>query len=194
MIAGLRGKLEALGNDWGIIDVGGVSFRVNMPASTITALGMVGKEVKIFTHLHLREDNVALYGFASEEELTLFQTLISVSGIGPRIGLSMLSAMEVEPLIGAIATGNTDLLTEIPGIGKKTAARIILELKDKLGAGWIPTPATKAAQENADVISALTSLGYSVSEATRSVAGIPSSSKLSTEEKIKMALQYFGTK
>lgn len=194
MIAGLKGKLEALSSDWGIVDVGGVSFRVYMPTSTISALGRVGIQVRLHTHLHLREDNVALYGFASEEELALFQILITVSGVGPRLALAMLSAMNVDQLSMAIATGNTDLLTDIPGIGKKTANRIILELKDKIGAGWVASTAAQVVQDNADVISALTSLGYSVSEATRAVTALPSSSKLKTEEKIKLALQYFGGK
>ncbi len=94
----------------------------------------------------------------------------------------------------AIATGNNDLLTTIPGVGKKTASRLILELKDKIGAGWVISPTTQVAQENADVLSALTSLGYSAAEATRAVSSLPSSSKLSLEEKIKLALQSFGSK
>ena len=94
----------------------------------------------------------------------------------------------------AIATGSTDLLTVVPGIGKKVANRLILELKEKIGAGWITTPAAELAQENAEVIAALTSLGYSVTEATKAVASLPPSSELSLEEKIKLALQYFGSK
>ena len=194
MIAGLRGKLESLGSDWAIINVGGIAFQVHMPTSTLSTLGAIGEEVHLHTHLHLREDNAALYGFASADELGLFQTLIGVSGLGPKLALAMLSAMSVEKLTMAIATGSTDLLGIVPGIGKKTANRIILELKDKIGAGWITTPATQLAEENADVVAALTGLGYSVSEANRAVATLPPSSDLSIEEKIKLALQYFGSK
>jgi len=194
MIAGLRGKLESLGSDWAIINVGGIAFQVHMPTSTLSTLGAIGEEVHLHTHLHLREDNAALYGFASADELGLFQTLIGVSGLGPKLALAMLSAMSVEKLTMAIATGSTDLLGIVPGIGKKTANRIILELKDKIGAGWITTPATQLAEENADVVAALTGLGYSVSEANRAVATLSPSSDLSVEEKIKLALQYFGSK
>ncbi len=192
MIAGLHGKLESLGSDWAIINVNGVSFQVYMPTSTLSTLSTVGEEVKLHTHLHLREDNATLYGFTSADELKLFQTLIGVSGLGPRLALAMLSAMSVDQLTMAIATGSIDLLTEVPGIGKKMANRLILELKEKIGAGWITTPAAQLAQENADVVAALTSLGYSVAEATRAVATLPPSSDLSLEEKIKQALQYFA--
>ena len=194
MISSLHGKLETLGSDWAIINVGGIGFQVYMPTSTLTTLGATGEEVKLYTHLHLREDNVTLYGFASADELALFETLIGVSGLGPRLALAMLSAMSVEQLTMAIATGNTDLLTVIPGIGKKVANRIVLELKEKIGAGWITTPTTQLAQENTDVLAALTSLGYSAAEATKAVATLPASSELSLEEKIKLALGYFGGK
>ena len=194
MIASLQGKLESLGSDWAVINVGGIGFQVYMPTSTLSTLGTVGEEVKLHTHLHLREDNATIYGFASTEELGLFQTLIGVSGLGPKLALAMLSALSVEQLAMAIATGSTDLLTMVPGIGKKMAARLILELKEKIGAAWIAAPATQLAQENADVLTALTSLGYSVAEATRAVATLPPDQNLSLEEKIKLALQYFGGK
>ncbi len=194
MIASLQGKLESLGGDWAIINVNGIGFQVYMPTSTLSTLGAIGKEIRLHTHLHLREDNVALYGFASNEELVLFQTLTSVSGIGPKLALAMLSAMTVEQLTMAIATGSVDLLKTIPGIGKKTADRIILELKEKIGAGWITTPAAQIAQENGDVLAVLTSLGYSVAEATRAVATLPQDKGLSLEEKVKLALAYFAGK
>jgi len=194
MIASLHGKLESLDSDGAIINVGGIGFQVYMPTSTLSTLGKIGEEVKLHTYLHLREDNAALYGFASTDELGLFQTLISVSGLGPKLALAMLSAMNIERLTMAIATSSADLLTEVPGIGKKMAHRLILELKDKLGAGWITTPAAQIAEENAEVLAALTSLGYSVSEASRAVATLPPSSDLSLEEKIKLALQYFTAK
>jgi len=194
MIAGLHGKVESVGSDWAIIDVGGIGFQVYMPTSTLSTLGAIGEEVKLYTHLHLREDNATLYGFALTDELGLFQNLINVSGLGPKLALAMLSAMNVERLTMAIATGSTDLLTVIPGIGKKMAERLVLELKEKIGAGWITTPAAQLAQENTDVLATLTSLGYSVAEANRAVATLPPSSDLSLEERVKQALQYFTTK
>ncbi len=191
MIASLKGKLELLGSEWAVINVGGIGFQVYMPTSTLSTLGGIGKEVSLYTHLYLREDNATLYGFASTEELGLFQILLSVSGLGPKLALAMLSAMSVEKLTMAIATGNAALLTEIPGIGKKVASRLILELKDKIAAGGTGTPVVELARENTEVVAALTSLGYSVSEASRAVATLPSS-ELPLEEKIKLALQYFG--
>jgi Holliday junction DNA helicase RuvA len=194
VIASLHGTLEAIGGDGAVINVGGVGFQVYMPTSTLSALGKVGGEVRLYTHLHLREDNIALYGFGSADELNLFQALIGVSGLGPKLALAMLSAMDVEKLTMAIVTGSIDLLTVIPGIGKKMASRLILELREKIGAGFISTPAAQLAQENADVIAALVSLGYSVGEANRAVATLPPATELSLEEKIKQALGYFGGK
>jgi len=158
----------------------------------MSTLGAVGEEVKLHTHLHLKEDGATLYGFGSADELRLFQTLISVSGLGPKLALAMLSAMNVDQLAMAIATGSTDLLTTVPGIGKKMADRLILELREKIGAVVITTPAAQIVQENVDVLAALTSLGYSVTEASRAVATLPPSSDLSLEEKVKLALQYLG--
>jgi len=194
MIASLQGKIESLGGDWAIINVGGIGFQVYMPTSTLSTLGNTGEEVNLHTHFHLREDNATLYGFASAEELGLFRTLLSVSGLGPKLALAMLSAMNVEKLTMAIATSSVDLLTEISGVGKKLASRLILELKEKMGAGWVGAPMAEIAQENTEVVAALTYLGYSVSEASRAVATLPPSSDLSLEEKIKLALQYLGGK
>ncbi len=137
MIASLNGKLESLGGDSAIINVGGVGFRVYMPTAALSTLGKPGDAVKVFTHLHVREDNIALYGFASTEELWLFETLLGVTGLGPKLSLAMLSALSPEQITMAIATGSIDMLDMIPGIGKKVASRIILELKEKIGAGWV---------------------------------------------------------
>lgn len=193
MIASLQGKIEVLGSDWAIINVAGIGFQVYLPTSTLVSLGTIGEEVQLHTYLHLREDSAALYGFASADELSLFQTLIGVSGLGPRLAMAMLSAMDVEKLTIGIASGSAELLTEIPGIGKKMASRLILDLKDKLGAGRVPVLTSQAATENADIIAALTALGYSASEATRAVTTLPTAD-LTLEEKIKLALQYFGGK
>ncbi len=194
MIASLNGKLDSIGSEWAIINVGGVGFQVYMPTSTLSTLGTVGKEVKLHTHFHLREDNATLYGFATSDELGLFQTLISVSGLGPKLALAMLSTLKIEQLVMAIATGSTEILTTVPGVGKKMASRIILELKEKIGAGLIATPTAQLAQENTDVLAALTSLGYSVAEATQALATLSPSPDISLEEKIKLALGYLGGK
>ncbi|MAH22139.1 MAG: Holliday junction branch migration protein RuvA [Thaumarchaeota archaeon] len=194
MIASLEGKLESRSDDSAVINIGGMGFRVYIPTSTLSTLGSIGNEVKLYTHLHLREDNATLYGFVGTEELELFQILINVSGLGPKLALAMLSVMNVEKLTMAIATGSADMLTEIPGIGKKMANRLILELKDKIATGWTTTPATEIAAENIDILAALTSLGYSITEATHATATLPHEQTLSLEEKIKLALKYFGGK
>jgi len=194
VIASLKGTLQSLAGDGAVVDVHGIGFRVYMPTSTMSTLGAIGDEVELNTHLHLREDNATLYGFATPEECGLFQTLILVSGLGPKLALAMLSAMSVEKLAMAIASGGADLLSEIPGIGKKTANRIILELKEKVAAGWLTTPPPEFAEENAEVLAALTSLGYSVREASHAVTALPTDPTLSLEEKIRLALGYFTAK
>jgi Holliday junction DNA helicase RuvA len=193
MIAGVKGIIEAVGSNWVIVDVGGISFQVFLPTSTLADLGSIGQGTKLHTHLHVREDNLTLFGFGSAKELALFETLITVKGIGPKLGLAMLSALEAEQLVMAIAGGDFNLLSTVPGIGKKTAERIVLELKDKIGGSWALTHNFEYAQGNSEVVEALTSLGYSVAEATRAVATLPSA-KMDLEEKIKTTLQYLGEK
>jgi len=147
MIASLKGKLESLAADGAVINVGGVGFRVFLPTGALSALGSPGNDVKVYTHTHVREDNITLYGFATAEELWLFETLIGVTGLGPKLALAILSALSPEQVTTAIATGSADMLDMVPGVGKKVASRIILELKEKIGAGWVAAPAAQAAQE-----------------------------------------------
>jgi holliday junction DNA helicase RuvA len=193
MIAGVKGIIEAIGANWVIVDVGGLSFQIFLPTSTVARLGAVGQETKLHTHLHVREDNLALFGFGSPKELALFETLITVKGIGPKLGLALLSAMEAEQLVMAIVSGDFNLLSSVPGIGKKTAERIVLELKDKIGGSWALTHDLEYAQGNGEVVEALTSLGYSVAEATKAVAAL-SADKSNLEDRVKSALQYLGEK
>lgn len=188
MIATLEGTLEYRGDDSIIINVGGIGFRVYVPASTLSQLGGVKGRVSLYTHLHVREDNISLYGFASSEELTLFKSLISVSGIGTKLALSLLSALNPEQLVMAITSGDIDLLSQTPGIGKKMASRLVVELRGKLEKEWKET-ALPLAPERADVIAALTGLGYSVTEAAKAISRLPDFEELSLEEKVKMALQ-----
>jgi Holliday junction DNA helicase RuvA len=194
MIASLQGRVESIGGDRAVINVGGIGFTVFMPTTALSALGKPGDEVKVHTHLHVREDNISLYGFGSAEELWLFETLLGVTGLGPRLSLAILSALSPEQVTMAIATGSTEMLDMIPGIGKKVASRIVLELKEKIGAGWAIAAGVPAAQENTDVLAALTSLGYSAAEAVKAVAAMPDDAKLNLEDRIKLALQYLGGK
>ena len=188
MIATLKGTLEYRGVNSVIINVSGIGFQVYVPGSTLSQLGTIDNRVSLYTHFHLREDNASLYGFATEGELALFRNLISVSGIGPKAALGLLSAMDPEQLVIAITSDNSDFISQAPGIGKKMAKRIVVELKSKLEKEW-EGAALPLAVENADVVAALTSLGYSVREASQAVCNLPVSSELSLEEKVKQALQ-----
>jgi len=190
VIASLTGRLESLGKDSAVVNVGGIGFQVFLPTGTLESLGHAGATVSLHTHLQVREDALTLYGFATGEELSLFQTLTGVSGIGPKLGLAMLSAMSVPRLASAIVAEDTVMLSTIPGIGKKLASRIVLELKDKL----TPMASLPVASDTADgdVMAALTSLGYSAAEAARAVANLPQDSTLSLEDRVRAALGYFG--
>jgi Holliday junction DNA helicase RuvA len=143
MIASLNGKIASMNSDSAIIEVGGVGFRVFMPTSALSTIGRPGDAVKVFTHMHVREDNITLFGFPTAEELWLFEILLGVTGLGPKLSLAMLSALTPDQITTAIATGSADMLDMIPGIGKKVAGRIILELKEKIGAGWVISPAVQ---------------------------------------------------
>ena len=188
MIAAIEGILEYFGVDSIIVKVGGIGIRVYVPSSSLSKLGAAGDNVSLYTHLHLREDNVSLYGFTSSEELALFKNLISVSGVGPKVALSLLSSLAIEQLAMAITSGNAELISQAPGIGKKVASRIVIELRGKLEREW-KEAALPLAPEDADAIAALTSLGYSLREATQAISSLPNSSELSLEEKVKLALQ-----
>ncbi len=189
MIAAVEGTLELRGTDWIMIKVGGVSLQVYLPASTSSQIGAVGEMVRLHTHLHWKEDNIALYGFISQQELDLFKMLTSVNGVGPKAALAMLSNLIPEQLALAIVGGNVDLLTQIPGVGRKTANRLVLELKNKLEKEWAEV-SSYLTQDNAEIVAALTNLGYSVAEATKAAAEIPPSPDLSLEDKIKIALRH----
>jgi Holliday junction DNA helicase RuvA len=189
MIVALDGTLETRGIDSVVVKVGPLSLLVSVPGSTLSRLGTIGDNVHLHTHLYVREDIIALYGFASADELALFQNFISVSGIGPRAALAFLSTLNVEQLASAIVSGNVDLLTQVPGIGKKMAGRVVLELKSKLEKGWAGAVMPALTPDDADVVAALTTLGYSLREATQAVAGLPNVEKLDLEEKVRLALR-----
>ena len=187
MIAGLRGNLESVGPDWAIINVHGVSFRVYVPSSAVPALGAIGSAVHLHTHLIVRDDALELHGFPTEDALRLFTLLIGVSGIGPRLAHSVLSAMPVETLAAAIAAGDAKALAQAPGLGQRTAARIIVELKDKLDIDFGGAPGVPATGAADAVTEALQALGYSAIEARQAAAG--GDTTLPVEEQVRQALQ-----
>jgi Holliday junction DNA helicase RuvA len=158
MIARLRGKLVEKEPARVVVDVNGVGYEVSIPLTTFTVMPESGAEVSVDIYTHVREDVIALYGFSSRQERRVFERLISISGIGPRLAITILSGGSVEGLVGAIRRGDLARLTAIPGVGKKTAERIVVELKDKLKD--LTEEAVKPSVE-VDVISALENLGYS---------------------------------
>ena len=158
MIARLRGKLAEKEPSRVVIDVGGVGYEVFIPTTTFTAMPNAGAEVSLDIHTHVREDALSLYGFSSRQERRVFERLISISGIGPKLAVTILSGGSVEGLVGAIRRGDLARLTSIPGVGKKTAERIVVELKDKLQE-FTEEPAKPVVET--DVLSALENLGYS---------------------------------
>jgi len=191
MIATLQGRVAAKGENYVIVDVSGVGFRVYVPSSLLNRIPGVGHELSLFTHLHVRENELSLYGFGSADELALFELLLRVSGIGPKVALKIVSIMSVEDLREAIAHGDAAALTRIPGVGKKTAERVMVDLKDKLGVSELMAyPAMT--HVDADVIAALTSLGYSIAEAQSALRSLPAKD-LPLEEKIRLTLQYLGS-
>jgi Holliday junction DNA helicase RuvA len=187
--------LTATSADSVVVDVQGVGYLVFVPTPVIHALGPIGSEVLLYTHLHVREDALVLYGFESPEQRAFFETLINVSGVGPRMALGLLSAAPLDQLQHAIASENMTLLSRVPGIGKKTAARLVLELKGKLDTKIVPFPgaATPAgATLNAELIEILTNLGYSSLEAQSAVASLPADAPDDLEERLRLALRSFG--
>ena len=197
MISHLSGTLEHIDKNFITIDVNGVGYKVFAPTSLLNEIGKPGDKVKIFTEQIVREDSISLYGFSSKEERNLFNSLLSVSGIGPKSALSLVSGLPLNKLVGAISQGNADLLSSIPGIGNKTAQRIIIELKEKIGKTYGMQPLDMAkgvpGEETivGDAISALITLGYSPREAREAIIKInlDTSKFKNVEEVIKAALK-----
>jgi len=193
MISYIHGKLVQKNPTHVVVDTGGVAFRLLIPLSSYRVLGEVGDEVKIMTHLHMREDSLKLYGFATAAEKDAFELLISVTGIGPRLAQSVLSGLSVTDLKKAIREQNVGVLTSAPGIGKKTAERLILELREKIGEEELPASDTAPAGETAaeqQAVLALVSLGYKRSRAQDVVRSLTRENpSLSVEESIRKALR-----
>ncbi len=171
MIGHLRGQLLRKQPQELLVDVGGVGYRVSIPLSTYYRLGEPGSAVALHVHTHVREDALALYGFLTPTEQTLFERLMAVSGVGPKLALAILSGIETDELVGALAASDLARLTRIPGVGKKTAERLVLELKDRVKDLAVPV-APSAAPAGAlrdDVASALANLGYARADADRAL-------------------------
>jgi Holliday junction DNA helicase RuvA len=186
MISSLRGTVQQSGDTWVVIELGGLGIRVSVPAP-LAARATTGQILALFTHLQVREDALALFGFETPDQLAFFELLLGVSGIGPKVALSLLSHFSTDSLRQAVVRGTPDRLSGIPGVGKKTAEKIIFHLKDKLageatgGASWSET--------DTEVITALTSLGYSIVEAQTALQRIPADAPSDAETRLRLARQ-----
>jgi len=182
MIAHLRGKLLSKHPNQAIVEAGGVGYEVTISVPTFSDLPAAGSEVALHIHTHVREDALALYGFLRSSEKLLFEKLITVSGIGPKLAITILSGMAADEMVGAIRGNDVAKLTRIPGIGRKTAERMVLELRDKLpevsSAAVTAMPAVTAVEE--DVLSALVNLGYQRAAAEKALAGATRNGKSGT--------------
>ena len=191
MIAHLRGAVEFIGKDHLIVNVGSVGLRVYVP-SAIRDTTSVGRVIDLSTHLHIRENDWTLYGFTSQEELDLFELLLSVSGVGARTALAVLAAAPPDQLRAAIAHEQAEVLTRVPGIGPKTAKSIVFHLKDKVGIVTRGAEIAYLSDTDTEVIAALTTLGYSIVEAQTALASLPRDGSTDVEERIRQALGYFA--
>lgn len=201
MIERVRGRVEERGVDWVVVGMGPISLRVNTTGSTLNALVEQDADVTLLTHLYIREDIMALYGFGSREERDVFLRLIGVSGVGPRAAQLMLTVLSPAAVYDAIEGEKIDALTRVPGIGRKTAQRVILELKGKLVGVGAPTgdasgggasPASPTSRDN-ELAAVLVGLGYSAVEAAEALRSAPPQGGLSDEDRLRAALRYFAT-
>ncbi|HEC56351.1 MAG TPA: Holliday junction branch migration protein RuvA [Candidatus Syntrophoarchaeum butanivorans] len=190
MIAHIRGRIEDLNEDSVVIDVGGVGYRVLVPGRIIDSIGEIGDEVKLLTHLQVKEDEMVLYGFLNHDELEIFQALIAISGVGARIALSVLSTLRPDELRSAIFEGDLEKLTSVKGLGKKTASRIVLELGEKL-VRRVTLP-----EGFNDAIEGLVALGYSRNDAEKAVKRVldERGTNVGVEDIIKDGLKHLTSK
>lgn len=194
MITGISGVLEACRSDHAILRVGGFSVRVFAPSSTLKTLHETGTEVTLYTHFHVREDGLSLYGFSGEEERDAFEQLIAISGVGPKVALALLSVMDARTLYKAIADEDQQRLALAPGVGKRLAARLILEMKGKLPslAALGGTGGYTSGRTQAEVLEALMGLGFSAAAAQAALAKIPQDQEMTLEQQITFALRSFS--
>ncbi len=189
MIASLSGTILQIEEASLVVGVGGVGLRVFVPRTVLEDTGGAGRSIRLHTHLIVREQELALYGFATLEDRQLFETLLGVNGVGPKVALSILSTLSPELIQGAIAREETAVLQRVPGIGKKTAERLMFQLRDKLDISQISTLSPLASDADTDVIDILTGLGFSIVEAQTALQQVPRE-VTAVDERLQLALQY----
>ncbi|MBN1876290.1 MAG: Holliday junction branch migration protein RuvA [Anaerolineae bacterium] len=187
MIARLEGKVISFEDTLVILDISGVGFAVNVPTNLDLR---VGSRTILYTYLHVRENELTLYGFLELEQKTLFEMLLGVSGVGPKAALSVMSTLSLDTLRSAILNKQPEVLARAPGVGRRTGEAIVLHLKDKLKRQGVA--AVHITDDDADVIAALTALGFSIVEAQRALQQIPREEPLTLDEKIRRALAMLG--
>jgi len=190
MIATLRGEIAQIEENALILEVGGVGLRVFVPAPLRSRM-KAGESLLLYTHLVVREDALVLYGFESQPERELFNTLLGVDGVGPKAALSVLSTMTLDAVQRAVFADEVELLNRVPGIGKKTAQKMLIHLKDKLKPMDVLAGVAAMTDRDSEVLAALTALGYSVVEAQAAIQSLPKDGPEDTEERLRMTLQYF---
>lgn len=190
MIATLRGEIAQVEENALVLEVGGVGLRVFVPAPLRTR-SKAGEVLMLYTHLVVREDALTLYGFESQSERELFNTLLGVDGVGPKAALSVLSTLTLDAVQRAVFAEETEILNRVPGIGKKTAQKMAIHLKDKLKPMDALASVGAMTDRDGEVLAALTALGYSVVEAQSAIQALPKDAPEDTEERLRMALQYF---
>jgi holliday junction DNA helicase RuvA len=191
MIASLNGTIIQRDSNSLIVEVGGVGLQVNAPASLCERVHL-GERLHLYTYLVVRQDALTLYGFEGMDEREIFTQLLTVNGVGPRVAMSILSALEPDTIRRAVFHEQTDLLSRVPGVGKKTAQKIMLQLHDRIKAAEGFGPVVAISEADSEVLDALTSLGYSVVEAQAAIQQIPSGTPDYVEERLRLALSYFA--
>ncbi len=189
MIASISGTIQRIEESSLVILVGGVGVRVSVPKTVLEDVGGIGRTIMLLTHLIVREQELSLYGFETAEDLSLFEVLLGVNGVGPKVALAILSTLSPELLKSSIMREETAVLQRVPGIGKKTAERIMFQLRDKLDLTQISTAVPLVSDVDADVIDILTGLGFSIVEAQSALQNLPREAK-AVDERVQLALQY----
>lgn len=193
MIATLRGEVTQIEDNALVVEVGGVGLRVFVPAPLRGRL-KVGGVVLLYTHLVVREDALTLYGFETQAERELFNMLLGVDGVGPRIALAVLSTLTIDAVQRAVFTEESEILSRVPGVGRKTAQKIVLYLHDRLKPADALARVAALSDKDSEVLAALTALGYSVVEAQTAIQSLPKDAPDGVEERLRLALQYFTGK
>lgn len=195
MIGSLRGKLVEKRPNQILVDINGVGYQVQIPLSTFASLGALHAETSLLIHTHVREDQLTLYGFVTAREKQCFELLISASGVGPSLALKILSGMSIEELVPAIRKGDLAQLVKIPGVGRKTAERIVVELRDKLVVIDVPDAGRRStrSQLEEDVASALSNLGYDTKSVERAIEKSRAASGADFEKLLRSSLQILGS-